>query len=55
MYGNQLEVREFSIQDVALEIESKILEVARLTDTWYEHSALAIYFGGEKRQSQETG
>jgi hypothetical protein len=22
---------------------------------WYEHSALEIYFGGEKRQSQETG
>ena len=31
--GTKLEVREFSMQDVALEIRSKILEPARLTGT----------------------
>ncbi len=31
--GTKLEVREFSIQDVPLEIRSKILEAARLTGT----------------------
>ena len=53
--ATKLEVREFSTQKVPSEIRSKILEAARLTGYWYEHSALAIYNGGEKRQSQETG
>ena len=51
----KLEVREFSQKDIPSDIRLKILEAARLTEYWYEHSALAIYIDRQGRKSQEAG
>ena len=50
------DVREFSAEDVPVEVRSKVLEVARLSGTGLNtDTCLAIYPSGQQTESQDVG